>query len=256
MSDSTVKKSGRLARVLKVAGLVNAVATVVVLVAHFVWTSSGSNEWRLASDKRGIKVWTLKSPGQSLLSYKVHMHVDSRLSDVVFYLSDLKTGADVGAFDIRRLEQVSAPPLYYVYDTYKLKLPRPFGLLEVMIVNQYRQDPVTKQVTLNVYAAPGKRPLQKNITRVVHLGNTWTLTPVESGGVDVESVLQMDLGTPYVLANLAMPSLVDEEFDKMRATLKKDKFKNRTPAFISEPYADQKVAAAGDVPAPAILKDR
>ena len=54
MSDSTVKKSGRLARVLKVAGLVNAVATVVVLVAHFVWTSSGSNEWRLASDQRGI----------------------------------------------------------------------------------------------------------------------------------------------------------------------------------------------------------
>jgi hypothetical protein len=180
------------------------------------------------------------------------MHVDSRLSDVVFYLSDLNTGADVGAFDIRRLEQVSAAPLYYVYDTYKLKLPRPFGLLEVMIVNQYRQDPVTKQVTLNVYAAPGKRPLQKNVTRVVHLGNTWTLTPLESGGVDVESVLQMDLGTPYVLANLAMPALVDGEFDKMRATLKKDKFKNRKPAFISEPYEDQKVADAGRVPTSAI----
>jgi hypothetical protein len=180
------------------------------------------------------------------------MHVDSRLSDVVFYLSDLNTGADVGAFDIRRIEKVSAAPLYYVYDTYKLKLPRPFGLLEVMIVNQYRQDPVTKQVTLNVYAAPNKRPLQKHITRVVHLGNTFTLTPVESGGVDIDSVLQMDLGTPYVLANLAMPSLVDKEMDRMRQTLKLDKYKNRTPQFITEPHADQKVADAGRVTTPAV----
>ena len=244
MSETMVAKSGRTLGVLKRTGIVIASVLVTLLAADLIWTSSGSNQWRVASDKDGIRVSTLKTPGSSLLKYKAAMHVDQDLSGVVFYLTDLHTGADVGASGLRRIEKVSADPVNYVYDTYKLDLPRPFHRIEVMIVNQYSQDPATKQVRLNVYAAPNKEPLDRNITRMVHLSNSFTLTPVESGGTDIESVLEMDLGIPYVLANIAMPGLVDEEMVKMREMLKKDRYKNRKPAFITELHGEQRVADA------------
>jgi hypothetical protein len=237
--------SGRLVRVLKRTGLYVGAVLLALLAGHIIWVSSGSNEWKVVSDKDGIRVATLKTPGYSVFKYKVNMHVDQDLSGVVFYMTDLHTGADVGATDLRRIEKVSADPVSYVYDTYKLDLPRPFHQIEVMIVNQYHQDPVTKQVKLDVYAAPNREPLKQGITRLVHLANTWTLTPVASGGVDIESISEMDLGIPYVLANLAMPALVAEEFDKMRQMLKKDRYKNQKPAFISEPHEQQNVADAG-----------
>lgn len=252
MNDSTDPQSGRPARFLKRSGLAIIGVLSALLVAHVTWTSSGSNEWKLVSDHSGVRISTLKTPGYSLLKYKVDMHVDSKLSDIVFFLTDLQSGGDVGAFDISRIEHVAAHPVNYVYDTYKLNLPRPFGPIQVMIVNQYFQDPATKQVSVNVYAAPNKRPLDTSIARVVHLSNNWILTPLASGGVDIESVSELDLGIPYVLANFVMPRVLDEEVSKMRAVLKQDKYKNGKPAFISELPASQQVADAGrDISAPA-----
>jgi hypothetical protein len=92
--------SGRIAKVLKYGGLSMATAIVVVLAAHIVWTRSGSNEWQVVSDENGIRISTLKTPGDSSLKYKVSMQVKSRLSDVVSFLSDTHTGNDLGAFDI------------------------------------------------------------------------------------------------------------------------------------------------------------
>lgn len=214
---------------------------VILFVAHIGWTSSGSNEWTLVSEKDGIRVSRMKTPGYSLMKYKAEVHVDSKLSDIVFYMSDLNTGYDVGATDIRRIEEVVASPVFYAYDNYKLDL-RPFGKLDVMIVNHYSQDPETKKVTINVYAAPNKMPVDPKVRRVVHLSDNFTLTPVASGGVDMVLVSEMDLGLPYLLQNLVMPGVVHDESGKMREMLKKDKYKNGKPAFITELHNEPAVA--------------
>jgi hypothetical protein len=243
MTDSTAKKGGRMGKVLNYGGKSILVLALVLLVADIVWTSSGSNQWNVVSDKDGIRVATMKTPGYSLFKYKVDMHVDNKLSDIVFYMSDLNTGYDVGASDIRRIEQVSSAPLFYAYDTYKLDL-KPFGKLDVLILNEYIQDPKTKKVSINVNAAPNKEPVNPNVMRIVHLSNNFTLTPVATGGVDIELISEMDLGLPYVLTNLAMPSVIPEEFGKMREMLKKDRYKNGKPAFITELDENPKVANA------------
>lgn len=243
MNDSTSQSSSKIAKVLRYGSNAILVLVVVLLVAHIAWTNSGSNEWKVVSDKDGIRVSTLKTPGYSLLKYKLDMHVDSRLSDVVFYMSDLNTGRDVGGVEIHRLQEVVAEPTIYAYDNYKVDLS-PFGLVDVMIVNHYIQDPETKKVTINVYAAPNKMPVDPGIMRVHHLSNMFTLTAVKTGGVDIEFLSEMDLGLPYVLQNLVFGGVVEQEGNKMRQMLKKDKFKNKQPAFITEPYENQKVANA------------
>jgi len=243
MRDSSARP-GRLSRVFRYGGLSIAAVTFVLVVAHLAWTHSGNGEWQDVSEKDGIRIATLKVPGEVALKYKVNMHVEARLSDVVAFLSETETGNDLGAYDIRRIEEVSAPPVFYAYDTYKLRLPAPFGELEVVIINQYSQDPETKTVRVNVNAAPNKLPLDESIRRVVHLSNSWTLTPLESGGVNMESVSEMDLGMPYVLANLAMPGVIDDEFSKIRTFLKQDKYKNKQPAFIAELHDERPATVA------------
>ncbi|HYD80797.1 MAG TPA: hypothetical protein VEC06_13385 [Paucimonas sp.] len=242
MNDST-EKSSKLAKVLRSGGKWTLGILAVLFVAHVVWVNSGSNEWKLESEKDGIRVSSMKSPGYTLKKYKVEMRTESKLSDIVFYMSDLNTGYDVGASDIRRLEEVVSPPVFYAYDNYKLDL-KPFGKLDVMIVNHYIQDPVTKKVTINVNAAPNKKPVDPNVKRVIHLSNNFTLTPLQTGGTDVELVSEMDLGLPYLMQNLVVPAVIHEEFGKMREMMKKDKYKNGKPAFITELHDDPKVAQA------------
>jgi hypothetical protein len=244
MSDVTTRGTGRLARAARYGGTALVGILIVLLIAHVAWTNSGSNEWQLISDKNGVRIYSMKTPGYSLMKYKVDMHVDSKLSDVAFYLTDLHTGADLGAFDIKRLEQVPARPIFYAYDTYKLNLPKPFGTVEIMLINESSQNPQTKQVNVNVYAAPNKRPRDTSVPRIVHLSNNWTLTPLPGGGTDIESISEMDLGLPYVVANLAMPGVLDEESHKMREVLKGERYRNGKPAFISEPDTDRQVADA------------
>jgi len=224
----------RKSKVVRYGALSIAAVAFIAVIAHVAWTHSGTGEWKVVSEADGMRISTLKVPGESALKYKVNMRVEARLSDVVAFLSETETGNDLGAYDIRRIEEVSAPPVFYAYDTYKLRLPDPFGELEVVIINQYAQDPETKTVRVNVNAAPNKLPLDPGIRRVVHLSNSWTLTPLPGGTVNMESVSEMDLGMPYVLANLAMPSVIQENFSNIRALLKLDKYKNKQPAFIAE----------------------
>jgi hypothetical protein len=236
--NETKKSSGKLAKFLKINGIFN----LVMLVAYIAWAQTGSGEWKLVSDEDGIRVWSMKVPGDTLKKYKLQMHVDSHLSDVVFYMSDLNTGYDVGATDIRRIEEVKDDPVFLAYDTYKLDL-KPFGKLDVVIVNHYAQDPKTGVVRLNVQAAPNKIPVNPDVPRVKRLSNRFTMTPVASGGVDIELLSEMDLGLPDVLQNLVMPSVTHTEFAKMREMFKKEKYRVGKPAFIVDP-AEQSTPVA------------
>ena len=245
--NDTKKAGGRLAKLLKITGLV----VGLLFAAHIVWVQTGSSEWSLVSDEDGIRVWSMKPPGERLKKYKIEMHVDSHLSDVVFYMSDLNTGYDVGASDIRRIEQVLDDPVFLAYDTYKLDM-KPFGKLDVVIVNHYAQDPKTGVVRLNVQAAPNKIPVDPEVPRVKHLSNRFTMTPVDGGGVDIELVSEMDMGLPYVVQNLAMPKVAHEEFAKMREMFKKEKYRVGKPAFIVDP-AEQPAPVVAQ-PAPAAVR--
>lgn len=234
MSETMEKGSGKVGKIFKYFSVWAVVVLAVLFAADFAWKQSGSNEWKLATERDGIRVYSLKAPGYRLLKYKALMHMDERLSDVTFYLTDLHTGYDLGATDIRRLGEVITPQLSYVYDTYKLSLPPPFGKREIVLLNTRVQDPVTKKVMISIYAAPNKLPPDTSITRVIRLSNNWTLTPLASGGVDIESVSELDLGLPYVLANLVMPDVLVQELGKMLKVIKKERYRNQTVPFITE----------------------
>lgn len=236
MSNSAMSKTtqGRAGRTGKRIVLALGALLLVVMAADIGWSASGDSSWQVAKQENGIVVSTMKTPGYSLLKYKASMRVDARLSDVVYYLSSTSTGEDVGARDVARLETVASQRVAYVYDTYKLDLPKPFGVADVVLINTQVQDPRTRTVAVNIFAAPNRKPPVDGARRVKHLSNSWTLTPLPGGGVQIDSVSEFDLGLPALLANSAMPGVIAEEFGKMRELLKKDKYRNKTLAHISE----------------------
>ena len=245
--NETKKAGGKLAKLIKIAGVVG----VLLLVAHVGWVNSGSSEWEPVSDKDDIRVWSMKTPGQKMKKYKVEVLTKSDCSDFVFYMSDINTGYDVGASELKRIEEVSDDPAYLVYDTYKLDM-RAFGTLDVVIVNHYEQNPETGVVQVNVHAAANKIPLDPKFWRIKHLSNNFTCTPLPEGGTKIQLFSEMDLGIPYFLQNLMMPTISHDEIGKMREVLKRDRYRQGKPAFIVDPpVAGEATAASAAVPAPA-----
>lgn len=242
--NETKKTGGKLAKLMKIAGILG----VLLLVAHIGWVRSGSSQWALVSDKDGIRVWSMKTSGEKLKKYKVEMRVTSDVSDIVFYMSDLDTGYDAGGVELKRIDKSTDDPAFLVYDTYKLDM-KMFGILDVVIVNHYEQDPKTGIVRENVHAAANKIPLDPKIPRIKHLSNNFTFTPVPGGGTDLVLLSEMDLGIPYFLQNLMMPTVSHDEIAKMREILKRDRYRQGKPAFIVDPavigVATTTVAPAG-----------
>lgn len=234
MSETMEKGSGKVRKIFKYFSVSAVTLLAVLFAADTVWVNSGSNEWKLALERDGIRVYSLKTPGYRRLKYKLQMHVDARLSDVTFYLTDLNTGYDLGVTDIRRLEEVTTPQISYSYDTYKVPLPPPFDKRETVILNSRVQDPVTKTVRISIYASPNKLPVDPNITRIIRLSNNWTLTPVATGGVDIESLSEVDFEVPDLLQNLVMPEILVTELSKMPRLIKTKRYRNNTVPYITE----------------------
>ncbi|WNO11563.1 hypothetical protein [Teredinibacter sp. KSP-S5-2] len=234
MNNSVDKpKKSILKKVFNVLGVIVIAITVIGLVAHNMWKNSGTNEWVLASDKDGMKIYRLKTPGNVLYKYKVVFEVEARLNDVVSYIASTSTGEDVGAIDVRRIEEVNANPVFYAYDTYKLDMEA-FGMVEVIIINQYSQDPETGIVDANVFSAHNREP-RSEYRRMVHLSNNWTYKPLPNGRVEITSISEMDMGIPYPIANAALVNVFDEKFNEMKdLLLKNDKYKNNTVKYVKE----------------------
>ena len=55
---------------------------LVALAADTIWVASGSGEWKLAKDEDGVKVYTLKAPGDKMLKVRTVMEGDYTLTQL------------------------------------------------------------------------------------------------------------------------------------------------------------------------------
>lgn len=232
----------KLRKVFYSASYLILIVGVIAFVAHTIWKQSGDSEWKTVRDENGLVVYTMKVPGETLLKYKFNMTVDARLTDVVYYMTDINTGAELGALDLRRIEHFESDPVVINYDTYKIDL-KPFGLREVVLVGQYMQDPETGAVDLHIAAASNKIAPTPGVKRIQHLSNHWKMIPIAPGKVTIETTSDIDMGIPYFLSNMALADVVCDTTAQMRELLKKEKFRNRTALYVKEPFESTPVVS-------------
>ena len=207
---------------------------VIVTISHFVWRASGSNEWKLVKDENGVKVYSLKAPGSTLLKFKADMRVQTRLSSAVFALrGDVSTANDFSGTNFKVIERIETPTLYMATYSVDQVMPPPLGTKEIVMQLHYMQDPETKKVVIHVEAAPGKIP-PKKIWRVKHLNNIFSVTPLGNGEVDWQMIMDVDMGVPYFLFNSVVPDSFVKDFAHMKELLETDKYKNAQLMSVQE----------------------
>lgn len=223
-----------------------AILATVAVVAHFAWKYSGSNQWELRRDENGVRVYTMKTPGSTLLKVKADMQVATSLSSAVFLLrGDESTSDDFGGQDFTVVDRIETPQLFMACYSAKHPMPAPFRTKELVVMLNYAQDKRTKQVEINVQAAPGRTPPSPNTSRVTHLNNIFRLTPLPDGRIDWEITLDVDMGLFYPLANLSMPEYLFKDLSYHKDLVLTEKYQKARLISIDEPVRAAQVATSG-----------
>jgi hypothetical protein len=232
--DAPAKPKAR-GRVLKgvVLGLVALLA--ILLVSHWLWAASGSNQWKLAMDQDGVKVWTLKTPGSPLVKIKATTRVKSSLAGMVKLLEDLDSCVDANCYDGKVIESIeTVPGRYAAYMTFKFDIP---GLKtrQYVLLQHHHQHPVSKQLHIDISAASNRIPPDDCCVRITHLHNVWNLTPLQGGELDIEFMQDTDVGgLPYFVANYALTQGTYQILHGMQGLMNKQQYREARIDSVQE----------------------
>lgn len=226
------ERFAKVGKYLMPAGLV---VTLVGVLAHVAWLRSGSGEWKQIKDQDGIQIYSLKDPGTALLKFRGVTKVKTSLTSSVFlYRGDESTNEDFGGKNFRIFDRVETPKMYMAYFSVEQPMP-PFGTKEMVSMLNYAQDPKSGEVLINVQAAPSVKAPTPGTSRISQLNNTFRLTPLPGGLVRWEITGDVDLGLPYLLANLVMPDLVFKGLSDQRKLVATDKYQKARLISVREP---------------------
>lgn len=221
---------------------------VIFYVGDWIWFKSGTNEWQLTRDRDGIKIWTLKSPGSRITKIKLHMQLKSKLASMIKLIEDPTSGPDVGAKEVNMLEmKVSPSGDFSAYYECKIDLPFPFKDRQSVILILHSQDSISKQIEMNVFAAPNRLPPDDSYVRPTHMHNIWYLTPLENGLIDIEYYQDSDIGgsVPYFINNVIAIEALFELFSKFQDFMNLERFKSAEFDYVKELEVSYKTAASG-----------
>jgi len=219
-------------RLAKILLLVSISLVVLLFFAQLIWRFSGSNQWKLVLEKNGIKVYSLKAPGSDLLQFRAIGRIRSTLTGVVAWMRDPDACKVQGCTKSYTIEQVGEQ-LQYNYFQYDYS---PFGKRDFSIRSQLYQNPDTKEVLVTVAAIADRVPPTEGYFRVTNLNNTWRLTPLENGQIEVEIENNMDPGgfVPNVMFNMRRPKGMYNILSHLQDWVGKDKYQNAKSDFIKE----------------------
>lgn len=208
---------------------------VLLFLAHYSWKYSGSSEWKLVKEQDGIRVFTMKTPGSPLLKVRADMRVKTSLSSAVFLLrGDESTVDDFGGKDFKVMDRVENADLFFTYYGVKHVMPPPFTTKELVVLLNYAQDKKSKEVLINVQAAPSKTAPSPDAERITHLNNMFRVTPLPNGEVNWEVTLDVDMGVAYPLANLSMPDYLFQDLSKHKKLVLTPKYQQARLTSVQE----------------------
>jgi hypothetical protein len=170
---------------------------VVIAVAQFIWLYSGSDDWKLAIDEGGVKIYTLKTPGDSLVKYKGVFRGKYSLNQLVAGMLDADTESCKRWYASCRSVELPLPwdpSVLAMVNLTTVGMPSPFRARESLFRQQLSQDPDTKEMFLSVSNVLDSAPARECCVRIRNLYNSWRYTPIGNGEVEITFIQNFSPG--------------------------------------------------------------
>jgi len=205
------------------------VALMLVLKAVVV---AAQCDWKLSTEREGIKIYTGGVPGSTIKAIKVEAMFNATAAQLVALIMDVNTSADwvYHTKSSKLIKQVSASELYYYSE---VSLPWPAANRDFVAHLIVTQNPDTKVITIDGPAVAGFIPVKEGIVRIIDSKGKWIITPIGTNQIKVEYSIHVDPGgsLPSWLVNMFATEGPLKIFAGIKVQLQKSAYKNIEFAF-------------------------
>jgi hypothetical protein len=212
---------------------VNKMFLVSLFLILNIVSASAQSDWKLSTDKEGIKVYTSIVPDSKIKAVKVECDLNATPSQLVAVVMDINTAPDwvYHVKSAKLLKQVSPSELYYYSE---VSLPWPAANRDFVAHLTVSKDPSTKIITIDGPAVPGYVPVKKGIVRIANSSGKWVITPIGANQVHVQYSIHVDPGgsLPAWLVNIFATDAPLKIFENLRVQLQKPAYKSASLAYL------------------------
>ncbi|CBL44453.1 Hypothetical protein HDN1F_08700 [gamma proteobacterium HdN1] len=195
-----------------------------------------ADNWNLALDQDGIKLYTSNASQGQVKSWKATATIKGNLSSVVALLNDqtnLPKWMDK-VMSVEKLQQMKdGEDLYYTV----IDAPWPAKDQDNILYTKWRQDPSTYEMVQTVMSEPGYLNESKGRQRQAAYKAEWRLLPVGNGNIHVTYQAEVDPGlerVPNWMKNMYTYQMPVKTMQNMMA-LSLDSYQGASFAYVSEP---------------------
>lgn len=216
----------------QIINLVNKVFFISLLFVFALKSASAQNDWKLSTEKDGIRIYTSMVPDSKVKAVKVECDLTATPAQLVALVMDINTAPDwvYHVKSAKLLKQVSATELYYYSE---VNLPWPVANRDFVAHLTVSQDTNTKIVTIDGPAVPGFVPVKSGIVRIDHSAGKWIISPIGPNQIHVEYSIHVDPGgaLPSWLVNMFATDAPLKIFKNLKTQLQKPVYKNTALVF-------------------------
>ena len=207
---------------------------LVAGLAHVAYMYSGDSKWAFLTEQKGVRVSSMKVPGSTLKKFRAVFRVKATLSTIVMFMQDDESDLDVDFTNVKVLQYVN-PQNKVSY--FRSGFPKPIQDRDFSVRHTFVQDPLTRHIDYTLKAEPDMLPPEPCCIRVPRMDNTWRLTPLKNGEVEIDWVIDMDVGglMPYFMINQAHPEIMVDFGSSLQAIFNRPKYANAKLDWIVEP---------------------
>ncbi|QYF93476.1 hypothetical protein KY495_22895 [Massilia sp. PAMC28688] len=211
-----------------------ALVLVTAIVAHFAFKHSGNRQWEFVTEDKGVKVYAMKVPGNSLKHFKAVFRVKSTLSRVTAFMQDNDSELDVDFYKAVELQR-HGPQM--MITTWRSGFPAPFKDRDFVVRHTFTQNPVNKEVTYALQSLPDLIPPESCCVRVPRMDNAWQIIPLKNGEIEIHWLIDMDIGgfMPYFMINNVHPEIMTDFGSKLQGYFDRAIYANVKYDWIVEP---------------------
>lgn len=206
---------------------------VILLLTSGFTNSYAQENWKLHTEKDGVRVYTKSLLTSKIKALKVESILNASASQFVSVIMNIDKSTE-WVYNTKSsvlVKQVSPSELFYYSE---VTLPWPAQNRDFIAHIAVSQNPATKTITIDAPCVSGFVPVKQGIVRVTQSQGRWVVLPISKKQVKVEYTIAVDPGgsIPAWLVNLVASQGPLESFKMLKQQLQKPEYKNAALSYI------------------------